>query len=212
MVASCGVASTIGAMDSARGRDADFSTVGDQFSLLAVALGSSPSQDRSVDFLHSTTSVISQARLPTYLNYSKIDYTHKLDRTTVTVGAPSMLAISTSPASAGASSSTWATTCSTAPVAAKGSGLLSSVGARGSPVTAACYAVSGMVASTVGDGLSLLLVAPPTVSQFSSSPWSTGSDGGISCDTSRFNCQHVVLYGSTRLHYSMNSPLGQSIQ
>jgi hypothetical protein len=70
-----------------------------------LALGSSPSQDRSLDFLHSTTLVINQARLPTYMYYSKIDFTYKLDWTTVTVGAPSMLAISTSPASAGASSS-----------------------------------------------------------------------------------------------------------
>jgi hypothetical protein len=46
-----------------------------------------------------------------------------------------------------------------------------------------------------GVGLRLLSVAPPTVSQVSSSPWSTGSDDGISCDNSRFNCQHIVLYG-----------------
>jgi hypothetical protein len=52
----------------------------------------------------------------------------------------------------------------------EGSGLLSSTGARGSPVADACCAVSGMVASTVGAGLRLLSVAPPTVSQFSSSP------------------------------------------
>jgi hypothetical protein len=46
-----------------------------------------------------------------------------------------------------------------------------------------------------GVGLRLVSVAPPTVSQVSSSPWSTGSDDGISCDNSRFNCQHIVLYG-----------------
>jgi hypothetical protein len=39
----------------------------------------------------------------------------------------------------------------------------------------------------VGAGLWLLSVAPPTVSQVFSSPWSTGSDEGISCDNSRFN-------------------------
>jgi hypothetical protein len=56
-----------------------------------------------VDFLHSTNLVISQARLPTYSYYSKMDFTYKLDRTTITVGAPSKLEISTSPASASAS-------------------------------------------------------------------------------------------------------------
>jgi galactokinase len=41
-----------------------------------------------------------------YINYySGRSNTYKLDRTTVTVGAPRMLAISTSPPSAGASSS-----------------------------------------------------------------------------------------------------------
>jgi hypothetical protein len=53
-------------------------------------LGSSPSHYKSVDFLHSATLVISQARLPPYTYYSKIDFTHKLDRTTVTVGALSI--------------------------------------------------------------------------------------------------------------------------
>jgi hypothetical protein len=148
----------------------DSSTDGDRFSSPATALCSSPSQARSVDFLHSTALVISQARLPAYINCSKIDYTHKLHRTTVTVGAPSMLAISTSQTSAGASSSTWATTGSTVPVVAEGSGLLSSVGARGLLVTVAYCAVSGTVASAVGAGPRLLSVAPPTVSQVSSSP------------------------------------------
>jgi hypothetical protein len=50
--------------------------------------------------------MIIEARLFVYMKYSKIGYTHKLDRTTVTVGAPSILAISTILASAGASSST----------------------------------------------------------------------------------------------------------
>jgi hypothetical protein len=40
--------------------------------------------------------------------YSGKTFTYKLDWTTVTVGAPSMLAMSTSPASAGGSSSAWA--------------------------------------------------------------------------------------------------------
>jgi hypothetical protein len=127
MVASCGVASAACAMISVCGRGADSSTSADRSFSPAAALGSSPSQDRSVDFLHNTTPMIRQARLSIYMNYSEIGYTHKLDRTTVTVGAPSMLAISTIPASVGASS--WATTGSIAPVVAEGSGLLSSVDA-----------------------------------------------------------------------------------
>jgi hypothetical protein len=58
-----------------------------------------------VDFLHSIQLVVNQLRLPTYMNYSGKIFTYKLDRTTVTVGVPSMLAMSTSPALAGASSS-----------------------------------------------------------------------------------------------------------
>jgi hypothetical protein len=83
-----------------------------------------------VDFLHSTNLVISQARLPTYTYYSKIDFTYKLVRTTVTVGVPSKLAMSTSPAFASASSSAWAAIGPLVPVVAEGSGLLSSA-ARG---------------------------------------------------------------------------------
>jgi hypothetical protein len=69
-------------------------------------LGSSPSQDKSVNFLHSTKLVVNQVRLPSYKYYSGKVFTYKLDRTIVTVGAPSMLVMSTSPASAGVSSST----------------------------------------------------------------------------------------------------------
>jgi hypothetical protein len=43
--------------------------------------------------------------------------------------------------------------------------------------------------------LTILSVAPPTVSQVSSSPWSTGSEGGISYDNMRFNYQNIVLTG-----------------
>jgi hypothetical protein len=162
MVASGSVVSAVCATVS--------STAGDRSSSPAATLGSSPSQDRSVDFLRNATLVISQARLPPYTYYSKIDFTHKLDRTTVTVGAPSILAISTGPTSARASSSAWATTGSTVPVVAEGSGLLSSVGACGSAAIVACCAVSGMVSSTMGAGLRFLSVAPPAVSQLSSSP------------------------------------------
>jgi hypothetical protein len=134
--------------------------------------------------------------------YSKIDFTHKLDRTTVTVGAQSMLAMSTSPASAGASSSTWATTGSSVLVVAEGSGPLSSSDAHGSPASVTCCAGFGTISSMTGAGLRLLSVAPPTVSQSSSSPWSAGSDDGISCDSSKFNCQHArlqVKYSTTLL-------------
>jgi hypothetical protein len=56
-------------MDLAWGRGADSSTAGGGFSSAAVVLGSSPSQDRSVDFLHSKNLVVSQARLPSYMYY-----------------------------------------------------------------------------------------------------------------------------------------------
>jgi hypothetical protein len=87
IVASCGVASVAWATVSACGRGVDSSTPADRPASPAVALGSSPSHDRSVDFLHNTIPMIIQARLLVYTNYSEIGYTHKLDRTTVTVGA-----------------------------------------------------------------------------------------------------------------------------
>jgi hypothetical protein len=152
------------------GRGADTSTSVDRPSSPAAALGSSSSQDRSVDFLHNTIPMISQTRLWAYINYSAIGFTHKLDRTTVTVGAPSMLAISTSPASAGASSWTRASPGSTAPVVEEDSGRLSSVATCGSSTTTACCAVFDTDASMVGAGLRQLSVTPPTMSQFSSSP------------------------------------------
>jgi hypothetical protein len=96
-------------------------------------------------FLHSTYLVISQTRLPIYKYYSKIYYTYKLDRTTVMVGAPSILAISTSPASAGASSSARAATGPPVLVVAVGPDLLSSADACGSAVTGVCCATCGTV-------------------------------------------------------------------
>jgi hypothetical protein len=156
MVASGSVASAPGTTVLAWGRGVDSSSAADGSSSLAAASGSSPSQDKSVDFLHSTHWVVSQARLSNYMYYSGMDFTYKLDQTTVTVGVPSKLAISTSPASAGASSSTWATTGSMAPVVAEGSGLLSSDDAGGSPVLVACCADSGTTPTTVGAGLRLL--------------------------------------------------------
>jgi hypothetical protein len=84
---------------------ADSSAAGAETSSAAAVLGSSPSQDKSVDFLHGRRLVVNQVRLPSYKYYSGKVFTYKLDRTTVTVRAPRMLAISTSLASAGASSS-----------------------------------------------------------------------------------------------------------
>jgi hypothetical protein len=133
-------------------------------------LGSSPSQDRSVDFLHSTKLVVNQVRLPSYKYYSGMVFTYKLDRTTVTAGAPSMLAISTSPVSAGASSSARAANGSPAPVVVLGSGLLSSAGTCGLAVLVVCRVICDTSSSTVGSGLRILSVGSPTVSQSSSSP------------------------------------------
>jgi hypothetical protein len=59
-----------------------------------------------VDFLQSTQLVVNQVRLPNQMYYSGKIFTYRLDRTTVTVGAPRILAMSTSPASTGLSS--WA--------------------------------------------------------------------------------------------------------
>jgi hypothetical protein len=133
------------------------------------------------------------ARLLIYITTREIDYTYKLDWTTVTVGAPRMLAMSTIPASAVALSSTWAPSDCSALIVGEGSDLLSSADACMSLAPVACCATSGMTTPADGAGLRLLSVAPPTVSQVSSSPWSTGSEGGISCDNIRFHCQHIVF-------------------
>jgi hypothetical protein len=104
MLASGSLASTASVMVSVWRRGADSSAAGTESSSAAAALGSSPSQDKSVDFLQSTSLLVNQVRLPSYTYYSGKIFTYKLDRTTVTVGAPRMLAMSTSPASAGTSS------------------------------------------------------------------------------------------------------------
>jgi hypothetical protein len=180
--------------------------------VINIAMGSSPSEDRSVDFLHSTHRVVSQARLLNSMYYSRMDFTYKLDRTTVTVGAPSMLEMSTSPASVGASSSTCAATGSSAPVVALGSGLLSTAGTYGSTTLAVRCVSCDTRSSTVGAGLRLLSVGLPTVSQSSPSPRSTGSDDGISCDNSEFklsayNTSRQVLDYSTRGTYLLGRRL-----
>jgi hypothetical protein len=80
--------------------------------------GSSPSQDRSVDFLQKYTNWLS-IKLDYYIKYYLRRFsTYKLDRTIVTVGAPRMLAMSTSPTSAGASSCASVAAASSAAMAA----------------------------------------------------------------------------------------------
>jgi hypothetical protein len=85
----------------------------------------------------------------------------------------------TSQASAGTSSSASVATGSSAVGVAAGSILLSATGAGGS------------TSVTVGAGLRLLSAGSPTVSQSPSSPWSTGSEGGMSCKHSKFCCRHT---------------------
>jgi hypothetical protein len=125
--------------------------------------------------------------------YSGRINTYKLDRTTVTVGAPRMLAISTSPASAGVSSCALVADASSV-AAAVGSVLPSATGGWG----ANCAKSS----STVGAGLRLPLDGSLTVFQSPSSPCSAGSEGGISCKQGNFvvNTQRRDI--STRLPYS----------
>jgi hypothetical protein len=117
-----------------------------------------------VAFLHNTIPMIIHARLLIYITTREIGYTDKLDQTTVTIGAPSMLAISTIPASAGASSSTWAPSGCPTTVVGEGSGLLSSIDACASLAPTACCAASGTTTTADGAGLRLLSVAPPIVS------------------------------------------------
>jgi hypothetical protein len=119
----------------------------------AAVSGSYPSQDKSVDFLHSTRLVVNQVTLPSYKYYSEKVSTYKLDRTTVTVGAQSMLVMSTSPASAGASSAACAATGSSAPVVVLSPGLLSSAGTCYSTTPVVCFASCARSSSTVGAGL-----------------------------------------------------------
>jgi hypothetical protein len=70
MLASGSVASTVGAMVSAWGAGADSSAAGVDSSSATAALGSSSSQDKSVDFLLSTRWVVNQVRLQIHMYYS----------------------------------------------------------------------------------------------------------------------------------------------
>jgi hypothetical protein len=101
-------------------------------------VGSSPSQVKSVDFLQSTQLVVNPVPLLNQMYYSGKIFTYRLDRTTVTVGALRMLAMSTSPASAGASSCASVATCSSA-----------------------AAVVGSVLPSTTGAGASVALRAPP---------------------------------------------------
>jgi hypothetical protein len=103
-LASGNAAPAAGASDSAWGAGVDSSAGGATSSSATVVEGSSPSQDRSVDFLQKHTNW-SSIELDYYTKYySGRLKTYKLDRTIVTVGAPRMLAISTCPTSVGTSS------------------------------------------------------------------------------------------------------------
>jgi hypothetical protein len=116
----------------------DSSAGGATSSSATVVDGSSPSQDRSVDFLQKYTNWLS-IKLDYYTkNYSGRLSTYKLDRTIVTVGAPRMLAISTSPALAGASS------CAPAAVAS------SAATVAGAALSCAPAATTSSVAAAVG--------------------------------------------------------------
>jgi hypothetical protein len=82
----------------------DSSAGGSASSSATTVEGSPPSQDRYVDFLQKYTNGLS-IKLDYYTKYySGRSSTYKLDRTIITVGAPRMLAMSTSPPSAGTSS------------------------------------------------------------------------------------------------------------
>jgi hypothetical protein len=171
-------------------------------------LGSSPSQDRSVDFLHSTKLVVNQVRLPSYKYYSGMVFTYKLDRTTAMVGVPSMLAMSTSPASAGASSSAWAATSSSAPVVALGSGLLSSAGTYGSATLVVRCVICDTSSSTVGAGLRFLSAAHPPCPSHLPPLDRRGQTMESPATTQNSIVSMQYFKTSTRLHYSRNSPLG----
>jgi hypothetical protein len=111
-----------------------------------------------------------------------------------------MLVMSTSPASARASSSASVAPSSSAAGAAAGSVLLSATGACSSTFV------------TAGAGLQLLSAGSPTISQSPSSPWSTGSEGGISCKQRNFvvsihNIEGQVLDYSTQRVYLLRHSL-----
>jgi hypothetical protein len=134
-LASGNAAPAAGASDSAWGAGVDSSAGGVTSSSATTLEGSSPSQDRSVDFLQKYTNWLS-IKIDYYTKYySGRLSTYKLDRTIVTVGAPKMLAMSTSPASAGASSCASAAAASSAATVA--GAVLSCASAATTPSAAA---------------------------------------------------------------------------
>jgi hypothetical protein len=134
-LASGNAAPAAGASDSAWGAGVDSSAGGVTSSSATTVEGSSPSQDRSVDFLQKYTNWLS-IKIDYYTKYySGRLSTYKLDRTIVTVGAPKMLAMSTSPASAGASSCASAAAASSAATVA--GAVLSCASAATTPSAAA---------------------------------------------------------------------------
>jgi hypothetical protein len=135
--------------------------------------------------------------------------TYRLNRTIVTVGAPRMLAISTSPASVGASSCASVAVASP-PAAVAGAALFCAPATTTSSVAAAAGYVLplgaggwrsnyAMSSSTVGAGLRLP-AGSPTVSHSPSSPSSTGSVGGTSCIQGRPVISKCTCMTGTRLH------------
>jgi hypothetical protein len=161
ILASGNAASTVGASDSTRRAGADSSAAGADSSSATAALGSSPSQVKSVDFLQSIQLVVNPVRQPNQMYYSGKTFTYRLDRTTVTVGAPRMLVISTSPASAGGSS--WASV-------AVGSSATTTAGSVLPLATGGWRVSCATSSSTVGARLRLAPAGSPTVSQSPSPP------------------------------------------
>jgi hypothetical protein len=118
------------------------SSAGGAASSSATAVeGSSPSQDRSVDFLQKYTNWLSIKLDYCTKYYSGRLSTYKLDRTIITVGALRRLAMSTSPASAGAYS------CASAAAAS------STATAAGAEPSCAPAATTSSVAAAAGSAL-----------------------------------------------------------
>jgi hypothetical protein len=160
-----------------------------------AVLGSSSSLDKSVDFLHSIQLVVNQVRLPNYMYYSGNIFTYKLHWTTITVGAPSMLAMSTSPASVGASSSASVVAGSSLAAVAAGSVLPSATGACG---TASVMAGAELRLLSVGSPHSLLVAFVPLV-------YGVGRRNFL--QAMEFCCQHTQHRETSRLLYLKSLPL-----
>jgi hypothetical protein len=195
MLASGSVASTAGATVSAWGAGVDSSAAGVEPSSSIAAMGSSSSQDKSVDFLLSTRWVVNQVRLPNYMYYPGNIFTYKLDRTTVTVGAPSMLAMSTSPASACICSSASVAAGSSAAGVAVGSVLPSATGDAARPL------------SRRGLGCGSFQPAPPLSPSRLRPLGLQGRKAESPASNGILSSAYTALKTSTRLLYSRSLPL-----